>query len=87
MDIREVEVGVRECVEHIVGSALVAGFDDTLLDHGLNSMSVVELTLGLEDRFGVVFGDDELRFENFSTVGVATALIHEKLAASRGESA
>jgi acyl carrier protein len=45
-------------------------------DLGLDSLDVTELTLGLEERFGIEIPDSEL--ENIGTVGDAVSLIERK---------
>jgi acyl carrier protein len=46
-------------------------------DLGLDSLDTVELTLGLEERFGIEIPDTEL--EGVDTVGDAVTLIEKKL--------
>ena len=46
-------------------------------DLGLDSLDTVELTLGLEEKFGIEIPDTEL--ENVATVGDAATLIEKKL--------
>jgi acyl carrier protein len=46
-------------------------------DLGLDSLDTVELTLGLEERFGIEIPDTEL--EGVTTVGDAVTLIEKKL--------
>jgi acyl carrier protein len=46
-------------------------------DLGLDSLDTVELTLGLEERFGIEIPDTEL--EGVATVGDAATLIEKKL--------
>ncbi len=46
-------------------------------DLGLDSLDTVELTLGLEERFGIEIPDTEL--EGVGTVGEAATLIEKKL--------
>jgi acyl carrier protein len=46
-------------------------------DLGLDSLDVTELTLGLEERFGIEIPDEEL--EDIGTVGDAVTLIEKKL--------
>lgn len=46
-------------------------------DLGLDSLDTVELTLGLEERFGIEIPDTEL--EGVTTVGDAVTLISKKL--------
>ncbi len=48
-------------------------------DLGLDSLDVVELTTGIEERFGIEIPDSEL--EGLATVGDATELIQQKVGA------
>jgi acyl carrier protein len=50
---------------------------DLVKDLGLDSLDTVELTLGLEERFGIEIPDTEL--EGVGTVGDAVTLIEKKL--------
>ncbi|MDQ5816568.1 MAG: acyl carrier protein [Actinomycetota bacterium] len=47
-------------------------------DLGLDSLDTVEMTLGLEESFGIEIPDSDL--ENVATVGDAVDLIQRKLA-------
>ena len=44
----------------------------------LDSMAVVELVVALEQRFGVVIGDDEITGDVFETLGSLAAFIDAK---------
>jgi acyl carrier protein len=46
----------------------------------LDSMAVVSLIAGLEDRFGLVVDDDDLDGATFATVGTLTDFVAVKLA-------
>lgn len=46
----------------------------------LDSMAVVSLITGLEDRFGFVVDDDEIDGETFATVGTLSRFVSGKLA-------
>ena len=46
----------------------------------LDSMAVVAVITGVEDRFGIYVEDDELNAGVFSTVGTLTAFVETKLA-------
>lgn len=43
--------------------------DDTLLmeDLGVDSVSIFEIVVGLEETYGITFEDDEFNLENFRT--------------------
>lgn len=47
----------------------------------LDSMAVVSLITSLEERFGVVFDDDEIDGATFASVGSLTDFVAEKLGA------
>lgn len=38
-------------------------------EHGLNSMSIIELVVSLEEEYDIVFADELLTRENFATPG------------------
>jgi acyl carrier protein len=52
---------------------------DQLAQHGLDSLSSVQLTLNLEDSFGLFFEDDEISLANFSTVESIVNLLEKRL--------
>ncbi len=53
--------------------------DDSLLDKGLlDSMAIVKLITFLEERFGVVLGDEEFDPDNFETLRAIAQLIAAK---------
>ncbi|MEW2289178.1 acyl carrier protein [Streptomyces sp. NPDC047841] len=78
MDRVQIIEAVRECVTELIGTTAFSD-GDLLADHGLDSLAGVELTLNLEDRFDITFGDDELSFEHFSKVETIVGLIEAKL--------
>ena len=47
----------------------------------LDSMAVVSLITGLEDRFGIVVDDDDIDGDTFATVGALVDFASSKLAA------
>jgi acyl carrier protein len=52
---------------------------DSLLEKGLlDSMALVKLIAFLEERFGVVLGDDEFDPDNFETIDAIAKLIETK---------
>ena len=46
----------------------------------LDSMAVVSLITGIEDRFGIAVDDDDIDGETFATVGSLTDFVTERLA-------
>ncbi len=67
--------------EHLSGRGLdadkVVPEADLLRDLDLDSLDTMELTLGLEERFGIEIPDQDL--EGLSTVADAVKLVHDKL--------
>ena len=70
--------------EHLVGRGVdadkVTTEADLQKDLGLDSLDTVEMTVGLEDRFGIEIPDEEL--EDVRTVNDAIDLIEQKAAVS-----
>ena len=68
--------------EHLVGRGIeaekVTPEADLQQDLGLDSLDTVEMTVGLEDRFGIEIPDSEL--EGVRTVNDAVELIEQKVA-------
>jgi acyl carrier protein len=55
------------------------GPTDSLLERGLlDSMALVKLIAFLEERFGIVLGDDEFDPDNFETLDAIAKLIEAK---------
>lgn len=67
--------------EHLVGRGIEADKitmeADLAGDLGLDSLDTVEMTVGLEDQFGIEIPDAEL--ENVTTVSDAVDLIEQKV--------
>jgi acyl carrier protein len=70
--------------EHLVGRGIESdkvSFEADLQDDlGLDSLDTVEMTVGLEERFGIEIPDEEL--EGVKLVGDAVDLIEKKVAVS-----
>lgn len=72
--------------EEILGEDTPAGLNarTPLLSSGLlDSLSVEQLLLFLEDELGVQFDEDDYATENFETVDAIDALLRRKLDAAR----
>ena len=53
--------------------------DDALMEKlGVDSVSVFEIVVGLEEVFGISFEDDEFRIETFQDVASIAANVREK---------
>jgi acyl carrier protein len=78
-----VEAAVREFLrDHLVLRHVsdTISADDSLLDSGLlDSAGLFELVSFLEDRFGIVIGDEELVPDNFETINAIAALVRPKV--------
>ena len=73
-DLGVIEALVRKALPAAAqGAALEA--DTPLSRLGLTSMASVSLMLGVEGHFGIVIPDDELKPENFRTIGAVAALV------------
>ena len=65
---------------HVEGQPREVGDDQPLTDAGLDSMSSIDLLLGLEAELGVMIPDHLLVPENFETISRLAATIHPLLA-------
>lgn len=83
MDIRQEVVAVLDEVLSLKGRAQHFALDTPLLGAipELDSMAVVALITGLEERFGFVVDDDEIDGTAFGTLGSLVDFVHNKLAA------
>ena len=50
-------------------------------DYGVDSVSLFELVVGLEEEFGIRIGDDEFDIRNFATVAALARFVRSKLPA------
>ncbi len=83
MDIRHEVVSVLDDVLSLKGRAQGFALDTPLLGAipELDSMAVVALITGLEERFGFVVDDDEIDGTAFATLASLIGFVHDKLAA------
>ena len=52
----------------------------SLIDaYGVDSVSLLELVVGLEEQFGIVVGDEEFSVANFESVAKLAAFVRAKL--------
>jgi len=55
--------------------------ESSLIDkYGVDSVSLLELVVGLEDEFSIVLQDDEFDVKHFETVSALAAFVRSKLA-------
>ena len=83
MDVMQEVLRVLDEVLSLNGRAAAFTRDTPLLGAlpELDSMAVVALITTLEDRFGVVFEDDDLDGRTFATVGTLTDFVDDKITA------
>ena len=54
--------------------------DKSLIEHyGVDSVSLLELVVGLEELFGIIIGDDEFKVSYFETVQALAEFVRSKL--------
>src|SRR5689334_8354573 len=83
MDVMQEVLRVLDEVLSLNGRAVAFTRETPLLGAlpELDSMAVVALITTLEDRFGVVFEDDDLDGRTFATVGTLTDFVDDKITA------
>ena len=72
------EKTIIQLVEEIIGHELnrVASLD--LLNHGLDSLAIVQLALNMEKKFSIELMTDSFKIENFRSVDSIKLLIQSK---------
>ncbi|MGG4094493.1 acyl carrier protein [Paenibacillus lautus] len=80
MSVDEIKIKVKDSLKRLleIGEQEVTDQED-LNQLGMDSMSSVNLVVELEEMFDIVFDDEELLFENFSTVQKITDIVERKL--------
>ena len=54
--------------------------DKSLIDHyGVDSVSLLELVVGIEEEFGVKVGDEEFSVDHFQTVSALAEFVRGKM--------
>lgn len=71
-----------ELVREVLDTEEALSPQSDLFAAGLDSMGIMQLLLGIEDRFGVAMDPADLSRENFSTVAKIAALLAEKKSAA-----
>ena len=82
MNVQEEVLHVLDETLSLGGRALRYGPDTHLMGSvpELDSMAVVTLITGLEDRFNIVVDDDDIDGDTFATVGSLVAFVEGKVA-------
>lgn len=71
----------RMIVERLFMKITPAQLDETqslINDYGVDSVSLLELVVGLEDEFGLVIGDKEFKVANFESVSALAEFVRSK---------
>ncbi|MEK8174668.1 phosphopantetheine-binding protein [Streptomyces sp. M19] len=79
MDRSDIAGKVRQQVGNILNAPAEFPGTDLLADHGLDSLTSIQLTLVLEDEFELTFADDEISLEHFATIDSIVNLLDKKL--------
>lgn len=53
--------------------------DDDLFQYGIDSLNIMKVILGIEEKYDIVFDDEELNIENFITINAICHTVEEKL--------
>jgi acyl carrier protein len=72
---------VRELLAELTlnGECLTSTSDAGLEEMGVTSVSMIELVYAVEDRFSIQIEDQEVRPENFGSIGSLVALVARKM--------
>lgn len=75
---------VRELLAELTlnGDCLTAASSAPLEAIGMTSVAMIELVYAVEDRFAIQIADDEVRPENFASIGSVVALVARKCPSS-----
>lgn len=53
--------------------------DDDLFQYGIDSLNIMKVILGIEEKYDIVFDDEELNIENFITINAICHTVEGKL--------
>ena len=53
--------------------------NDELFQYGIDSLNIMKVILGIEEKYDVVYDDEELNIENFMTISAICHTVEEKL--------
>jgi acyl carrier protein len=79
--------GPQTCEQRVRALLVEITLNDTAIDSpaacaldalGVDSMGMIDLVYGLEERFAITIEDDEVLPENFGTIAALTALVERK---------
>ncbi|NBI29828.1 acyl carrier protein [Chengkuizengella marina] len=75
----EVSIIVKKNIIKILKTKENIENTDYLAEYGFDSIEMIELIIDLEEKFHILFDDEELLPENFQTINQITRLCMEKL--------
>ena len=53
--------------------------DDDLFQYGIDSLNIMKVILGIEEKYDIVFDEEELNIENFITINAICHTVEGKL--------
>lgn len=75
----EMETVIMEALNKVLENpSIVIAPGDDLGEFGLDSLRTIQLIVELEQNFDLAFNDDELMFENFSSISKIVSQIKAK---------
>lgn len=70
---------VSNKIKDLIGIENSLDPNEDLLELGLHSMKSIQLIVDIEETFGIEFDDEELLFDNFSTIKKIIERIEDKI--------
>ncbi|WP_218031478.1 acyl carrier protein [Paenibacillus kobensis] len=79
--ISNLKIEVADVIRQILGNQIsyTTIYQENLVDIGLDSLFVVRLIAALEEKFNIVYSDEELIYERFSSFRSLLTELTEKL--------
>lgn len=82
MDILNLERRIMELIEEnqiLLGGNFIDSSTLLFEEAGLNSVSLIDLIMSLEEEFNITFDGKELEFTNFETIERISFIVEKKL--------
>lgn len=70
---------VQKHIARLLNNDLPLSLDDNLFTAGIQSISSISLLIELENEFNIVYEDEELLLDNFSTIRLIVEKLKQKL--------
>lgn len=77
MNLDEILVKVQETV--CEKTAVKLSFDDILMENGLDSVSIIELIINIEELFDIEFESSELNYKLLKSIRTISEYIHHTI--------